>query len=448
MRRRVVITGLGAVSPLGVGFAPLWEGLCAGKSGLGPITRFDASGFACKLGGEVKDFSAKDHVPKHYRKAVKVMARDTELAVAAAKFAVEDAGLITRASLGDDATGETTYPGTRTGCHIGAGLITAEAEELTSALATAVDPATGTFDIKAWGGVGLTNLQPLWMLKYLPNMLACHVTIIHGAEGPSNTITCADVSGILSIGESSRVIERDAADLCFAGGAESKLNLIGMLRLQFAGRIGDTGEETDGSRALMPYDGRSVGVPGEAGGILTLESETTAKARGAKQYAQIAGFAATHCGWPPYMTDQERVGSRGVLNRSLGYAIWRALNDAGIEPGDIDAIVPQAAGSGLEDGGEVGALRNVFGDRIKKVPLVTLTPNIGTCAAGSGGLMVAVAAKCLAEQKLPARLHAGKPDSTLMAGAAPSRRAALNYILVCSSSLGGQNGAIVLKAIE
>ena len=135
------------------------------------------------------------------------------------------------------------------------------------------------------------------------------------------------------------MIERDAADLCFSGGADSKLNLVGMLRLQFAGRIGDTGAQTDGSKSVLPYDASSVGVPGEAGGILTLEAETTAKARGVRQYAEIAGFAATHCGWPPYMTDTERVGARGVLNRSLGYAIWRALNDAGLTPDDLKAAM-------------------------------------------------------------------------------------------------------------
>src|SRR5688572_645410 len=217
MDRQVVITGLGAVSALGMGVGPLWEGLCAGRSALKRITRFDPSGFPCRLAGEATAFaSARDQVPKSYRKAVKVMARDIELAVAAAKGAVEDAGLTTRGTLPEDSTDPTTYPPSRMGCHIGAGLIAAETDELTMALVTSTD-TSGKFDPKAWGNAAggqgaLNNLQPLWLLKYLPNMLACHVTIIHGAEGPSNTITCAEASGLLSIGESVRVIQRGDAD--------------------------------------------------------------------------------------------------------------------------------------------------------------------------------------------------------------------------------------------
>ena len=142
MDRNVVITGLGAVSALGVGAASLWEGLLKGASGIRPIAGFDASGFPCQLGGEVgsadQPFSAKDHVPKHYRKAVKVMARDIELAVAAAKAAVVDAGLATRATLPEDSTEPATYRGERMGCHIGAGLI-AETDAFWQAAAS--DPA-------------------------------------------------------------------------------------------------------------------------------------------------------------------------------------------------------------------------------------------------------------------------------------------------------------------
>ena len=229
MQRRVFITGVGAITGLGVGASALWEGLCAGKSGIGPVTRFDATGFRCRLASEVKNFSAKDFVPKSYRKAVKVMARVTELAVGAAKCAAEDAGLVTKASLEADASKTLTYPLDRIGCHIGAGLICAETAEISSAMVTAREPGasselvekTNGLTLKRWGAIppegggGMDNLQPLWMLKYLPNMLACHVSIIHGTEGPSNTITCAEASGLLSIGESHRVIERGAAELCF-----------------------------------------------------------------------------------------------------------------------------------------------------------------------------------------------------------------------------------------
>ena len=218
MRPRCVITGIGAVSAAGIGIDETWEALCAGRSGIAPISAFDASTAKCAVGGEVRKegslATARDYVPKHYRKATKVMARDTELAVIAASIAATDASLVTREA-GEDA--QPSYPSGRVGCPIGAGFIAAETEELTSALVTAKDN-DGAFSLKRWGETGIGNLQPLWLLKYLPNMLACHVTIIHGCEGPSNTITCAEASGLLSLGESVRIIERGDAVACFSRG--------------------------------------------------------------------------------------------------------------------------------------------------------------------------------------------------------------------------------------
>lgn len=456
MRRRVGITGIGTVCGLGVGISALWEGLCAGRSALGPVTRFDAAGFRATLAGEAREFSAKDYVPKSYRKAVKVMARDIELAVAAAKCAVDDAGLVTRNGAPDSDGGpsavSTTYPNGRMGCQIGAGLIAAETEELTSALATSRNDA-GVFDLRAWGSAvapdgaagrgGMNNLQPLWLLKYLPNMLACHVTIIHGAEGPSNTITCAEASGLLSLGESCRVIERGAADLCFTGSAESKINLMGFLRLQLAGRLADTAGASDGGSVMRPYDPSSTGtIVGEGGGILIVEELAAAAARGARVYAEVAGFGAGH-------SDRLELdpASAGAPDVGLQYAIENALHDAGIGPGDIDAIVPHASGVPASDAEELGALRAVFGDRLKDIEIVTLTPALGECMAGNGGVMAAAAAMMLHTRTLPARLHAGSPPPGLRVGPAASRPARLTNVLVCSSALGGQNAAVVLRAV-
>lgn len=447
MARRVVITGLGSVCALGVGMDALWAGLVEGRTGLGPLRALDASGFRSKLAGEVAGFSAKDYVPKHYRKAVKVMARDIELAVGAARKAVEDAGLVTRGTSEDGGDAGLTYRPERMGCHIGAGLIAAETEEMSAAMATARGEEDagggggGAFSLRKWGGEGgggMEALTPLWLLKYLPNMLACHVTIIHGCEGPSNTITCAESSGLLSIGESSRVIERGAADLCFSGGAESKLNCMGVLRMDLAGRLAATGEATDGSPFVKPYDaGAAGGILGEGGGILILEAEETARARGAKVYAEVAGF-----GGGQSLAGYEGAGDEGYRN-----AILNALDDAGIGPEKIDAIVPLAASIPGLDAAEAGALRAVFGDRLSSVPIVHFGANIGNCTAGAGGLQAAVAARCIAEQKVPARVHSGSPDKALDAAAAPARSAKLTYVLVCTGALGGQNAAVVLKSV-
>lgn len=439
MTRDVVISGLGAVTGFGYGVNALWEGLYAGKSAIRRITRFDPSGHPCQAGAEAAGFSAKDHVPKHYRKFLKVMARDIELAVGAAKAAVEDAGIITRAAAEEVAA--PTYPPPRVGCQIGAGLIAAEIPELASALVTATDDS-GRFSYEKWGESGMDNLTPLWLLKYLPNMLACHVTILHEACGPSNTITCGEASGILSIGESMRVVERGDADLCFSGGAESKINPMGLLRMHLAGRLAPVRAESGDEslwRHVRPFDSEARGtVLGEGAGILLVEAEDTASARGGKPACRLLGFGAGHSP----MSDDPVKRAEGLVA-----AIENALDDAGARPDEIDAVIPRAIGEPNSDEEEAAALRRVFADRVYDLPIVTMTPNIGDTVAGWGGVATAVGAMCLKHQMLPARLHAGSPRSGLQAGAADPRDAPLRRVLVCSGSLGGQNGAIVLGAL-
>ncbi|MCW5768539.1 MAG: hypothetical protein KIT19_07630 [Phycisphaeraceae bacterium] len=444
MSRRVVITGIGLVTGYGIGKDAAWAGLCSGATAITPIDTFDASGFSCRLGAQVKNFSAKDFVPKHYRKAVKVMARDIEIAVGAAHIAVADAGLITRAALGEDAQSGMTYPSERMGCHIGAGLISAETPELAAALSTSKS-ADGEVDIRQWGATGMNNLPPLWMLKYLPNMLACHVTILHGCEGPSNTITCQDASGLLSIGESARVIERDAADLCFSGGAESRISMMGMSRMIVSGRLADAPHDADPLVFARPYDDASPGgLPGEAGGILILEEESAAASRGAKMHARLLGFGAAQSGPPsvPPLAKDQTIPSDG-----LRYAIEAALDSARCTPEEIDAIFPLAACVPWMDRAEGEALREVFGDRLASIELATLSPQLGQNLAGDGAVRVGIAAMCIEQQLLPARLHSGKASVGLHAGPAPARAAQLRKVLVCTSSNGGQNAALVLGAV-
>lgn len=441
MRRRVVITGLGVVSPFGLGADALWEGLLSGASAIRRLERLDPSGFRSRLAGEITGFSVRDLVPKSYRKAVKVMARDTELAVAAAKLAVTDGRLATKATLEDAGGGSPTYAPGRVGCHIGAGLIAAETDELTQALATARasdDPER--LDLHAWGNGAINNLPPLWMLKYLPNMLACHVTILHDAQGPSNTITCAEASGALSIGESMRVIERGDADVCFTGGAESKLNHMGLLRMDLAGRLAPTGDATDPRAFTRPFDEATPGqLLGEGGAILLAEGLDAAQARGATPYAELAGFGAGHS------PRSERASERA---QGLVAAIERALEDAGVPAGEVDAIVPHGAGVKSLDDEEAAALRQVFGARIAEIPLVTITPNIGDTMAGQSALQAAVGAMCVRRQALPARVHGGACPPDLRAEGAPQRDARLRHVLVCTNALGGQNAALLLRRVS
>lgn len=444
--RRIVISGFGAVTGFGCGAEALWEGLGRGRSRLGPITRFNPAGMRARIAAEVADFSARDHVPRFYRKAVKVMARDTELAVAAARLAVEAAGVRTKGTLAEPDEGgggegvvAATYAAARMGCQIGAGLLAAEVPELSMALATSTDEE-GRFSYEKWGAGGMENLTPLWLLKYLPNMLSCHVTIIHGACGPSNTITCGEASGLLSIGETMRVIQRGDADVCFSGGAESKVNPMGVARLEFAGRLGwYEGGADEAWRQVRPFDPEARGgVVGEGAGILLVEALETLEARGGRAVAEVLGFGAGHS--PRSESARER-------SEGLTAAIENALEDAGTKAGEIDVVVPQGWGAVDADEEEAEALRRVFGSRVGEIELVTLGPMIGNAMAGQGGLAAGVGALCLSRQALPARLHAGRPAQDMKAGACEARGAKLRRALVCTPSIGGQNAALVLGAV-
>lgn len=436
MRRRVVITGTGSVSCFGVGTAPALEALISGASGIAEVTRFDASTFAHPYAAQLPDdFKVRDLVPKTYRKAVKVMARDTEIAVAAAKAAVTDAGLVTGESGAEEA--DRTYPSARFGCQIGAGLIAAEVEELAPAFATSMGE-DGAFDYDAWGERGMQALTPLWLLKYLPNMLACHVTILHEARGPSNTITNAQASGLLSLGESRSVIERGDADCCMSGSAESKLNPMGLERLRLAEMLGDVPAGTGADDVVRAYapDATSSAI-GEGGGILIVEALETAEQRGATVLAELVGFGA---GQSPTRGD-EKARSVGLSN-----AIRNALCDADLSLEDIDVVFPEASGAPGIDRVEAEALRTVFGDRLPSVPMIAVPRSLGHTQAGSGGLMASIAALALSRQEFPAPLTEHTPATLLGLSGTPAMPARVRHALVCTGAIGGQNAAIVLRA--
>src|SRR5215211_2823601 len=280
--RRVVVTGVGVISPIGIGAKTFFDNLLAGKAGVRRIAQFDPAGFPCQIAGEIPDYKIGDFVPKSYRKATKVMARDIELAVIAADDAMKDAGLKTKAY-----TETPEIDGNRFGCNIGAGLINAELDELTSAMHIAREG--NKLDLHKWGRDGMQQLTPLWLLKYLPNMLACHVTIIHGLKGPSNTITCAGSSSHLAIGEAFRTIQRGAADLAICGGAETKVVPMNLLRQTLLKRVTETHNDTP-EDAVRPFDADADGTAvAEGGGLFILEEYEHAQARGAKVYAEVVG---------------------------------------------------------------------------------------------------------------------------------------------------------------
>lgn len=435
--RRVVVTGIGIISPIGIGTRAFWENLLAGQVGIRRIAQFDPSGFACQLAGEVPPYRIGDFVPKNYRKATKVMARDIELAVAAADDAFKDSGLQSRAY-----TDTPGFDGKRFGCNIGAGLISAELNELTAAMHTSRSEQENpnALDLKKWGRDGMNQLTPLWLLKYLPNMLACHVTIIHELKGPSNTITCQDASSHLAIGEALRTIQRGDADLAICGGAESRVNPMGIMRQSLLKRLNE--KDNDSPRqAVRPFDADARGmVCSEGGGLLILEEYGHARARGARIYAELAGFGASQ--------DTYKVTEPDPSGRSYGKAIAKALADAQVSADDVGCLVPHGLGIAAFDRAELAGLNIAFGPGLSKVPIAPIKAQTGNISAGSG-VDAAAAVLSLCHGVVPGAINTRNIiDGVVLNVSAEPRKQDVNVAVSSVYSLGGQNAALVFKKVS
>ena len=432
----IVISGVGLITCFGVGIEPLWEAMLEGRTGLHRIKRFDPGGFTCQVAGELDEdsFKVKKIVPKSHRKATKVMCRDTELAVGAAADAVQSAGLTTAATSDDPPTIEPT----RVGCHIGAGLISAELNELSGALVTS-QKENGSFDLAHWGREGMQNLSPLWLLKYLPNMLACHVTIVHNCQGPSNTITCCEASSGLSVAESRRVIQRGDAVLCLSGGAEDRVNPLALYRQHCTGRLTKTDGTGDMKIVVSPYTNDATGtVVGEGGGILIVESSTSCNNRNGTPWCTVEGIGCRQSfADSPLDADPHAITS----------AVNKALNEANCSPSDIQVIIPLGSGIKQVDNAEREGLANVFGESLSSIPTITTIPYTGNCMAGNGAISIGVAAMAIKEQKIPARLG-GTETPGIQAERCSQAELAINKVLLITPSEGGQCVALVLGRIN
>jgi 3-oxoacyl-[acyl-carrier-protein] synthase II len=431
--RRVAVTGIGIISPLGIGSKQHWESLLAGRVGVQRISMFDAGGFPCQIAGQIPPYKIGDFVPRAYRKATKVMARDIELAIVAADDAFKDAGLQSLAY-----TEKPNFDGTRFGCNIGAGLINTELNELTAAMTTArSESERNRLDLRRWGKDGMTQLTPLWLLKYLPNMLACHVTIIHQLKGPSNTITCADASSHLAIGEAFRTIQRGNADLAICGGAESKVTEMGMLRHGLLKRLNESHNDSP-EQAVRPFDADAAGTAlAEGGGLLILEELEAARARGAKVYAELVGFAASQ--------DSYKITEPDPSGRSYARAIIGALRDGGVTADDVSLLIPNGLGIPAHDRAELAGLKTVFGNRMPEVPMSLTKAQTGSLAAGSG-VEAGTAVLAINAGKIPPSVNTIKPvDSNQLNVLAEAREAKIEVCVSSVYSLGGQNAALVFK---
>lgn len=441
--RRVVITGLGLATPVGIGAETVWNALMEKRSGVRRITAFDPSTCSSQVAGEIESLQAKDYVPKAYRKSTKVMARDIEIAVACAYEAAKDAGLVTKCLIDrGESEGPVTVDSTRFGANIGAGLICADLTELAGAMYTS-RTHEGKFDIRKWGSEGMHNLTPLWLLKFLPNMLSCHVTIVHDAQAPSNTITCSEASSHLAIGEAFRTISRGSADVCICGGAESKLNPMGLMRQQLLKRLSPTHND-DPSSACRPFDrSRDGTVISEGGGLLIIEELEHARARGARIYAEVVGFGAS--------SNAQSWSRPCPEGRGVALAIRKALKDAAMGPSDLSMVATFGTGIREHDQSEARGIRASLGDQASKVPALAIKGNMGNNGAGSGAIDVSVAACCMRHQMIPPALNTTEvdPECGLNVVTGDPIDAKVDAVLSIAYALGGgQNAALVLKRWE
>lgn len=430
--RRVVVTGTGAATSLGLTGKELWGGLLEGRSGITKIQAFDPVGFPCELAGEVPDYKIRNYVPKSHRKATKLMSRDIEISVIAADDAVKSSGLVTKATDPENST----LTATRTAISFGAGLISCDLEEMAQSVEKSV--TDGEFDIQKWGTDGLQSLTPLWLLKYLPNMLPCHIGIIHDIQGPSNTITCGEVAGHIAIAEAAEMIARNDADIALGGGGEAKVNPVVMIRQCLHNRTANDSNDSPG-KACRPFDANADGsVFGEAAGVVVLEELEFAKARKAAIAAEIVGSASSNS----LNTNFAHLEEDG---EGLQIAIRKALEEANIQPDQIDLVVPTGTGIVADDKAEAAALKAVFGSSLPSLHVWPIKGMVSHTGAAAGAIDVIAAIGAITHQKIgPVKHIESAADSGLNIATEPVDKE-INYALCCGYSFGGQTAALVIK---
>jgi 3-oxoacyl-[acyl-carrier-protein] synthase II len=327
----------------------------------------------------------------------------------------------------------------RFGANIGAGLVCADLAELAGALSTAADE-NGSFSLARWGSEGMNNLTPLWLLKFLPNMLACHVTIVHDTQAPSNTITCAEASSHLAIGEAFRTIARGDADVCICGGAESKTNPMAMARPLLCGRLNAQANDAP-EAACRPFAADRAGtVAAEGGGLAILESLDHALARGARIYAEVVGFGASSS---IHRWSQADPGGEG-----LTLALRNALRDAGTDADDIQLIGAFGTGIPEYDASEMAAWANVFGSRLDTVLALTTRGAVGNNGAGSGAIDFAASVMSLSQNSVPPSVNTGNLDPACGLRFVQDNPIDANVTQAVTAGYalaGGQNAALVIR---
>ncbi len=424
--RRVVVTGLGVVAPNGVGKDAFWEACVAGRSGVGPIRAFDASGHPVKIAAEVPDFDVHEFIPATHRKSLKIMSRAMRFGVAASTLAVRDSGL--------DWPREDPE---RVGVVMGTGLVPIDLPEVAPILADSCDE-TGRLVVERLGRRGDGALFPLWLLKYLPNMIASHISMIHNAQGPNSTITTACAAGTQAVGEAFRLIQRGDADVVLAGGADSRMDPLLLLAYTALGALSRA--DRPPQEVSRPFDGQRDGfVLGEGAGVLVLEELERAKKRGAVVYAEVLGLGSSFDAYAVTRPDPQAGGAARAIR-------W-ALREAGVDRRDVDYINAHGTSTRLNDLMETMAVKAVFGDGVRALPMSSIKSMVGHLIGAAGAVEAVALALTLRDGVLPPTINQTHPDPDCNLDYVPNtaREVPVRTAVSTSFGFGGQNAALVMR---
>ena len=408
-KRRVVVTGLGMISPLGVGNAPTWQGLIEGKSGIGRITKFDPTQFACQIAGEVKGFHPEEWMEK---KEVKKSDTFIHYAIAAAQITIDDAGI--------DSTKEDAD---RFGVIIGSGIGGLPLiEEMHQKMLER----------------GPSRISPFFIPGLIVNLASGHISIRFNCRGPSSAPATACATGAHAIGDAFKIIARDEADLMFAGGSEAVVTPLAVGGFSAMRALSTRNDEPE--RASRPWDlNRDGFVMGEGCGIVMLEERERAIARGARIYCELTGYGMS--------SDAYHITSPSEDGGGMSRVMQRALKDAALSPADIQYINAHGTSTTIGDRIETLAIKTVFGDQAYKLAVSSTKSMTGHLLGAAGGLEAAICALVVKNGILPPTINYETPDPACDLDYVPNkaRSVKVQHVLSNSFGFGGTNATLILS---